>query len=539
MSCFISQNVVFMSAMTVVLTKFNSDDKLLLATVSNGRLSPMVKNTVALLIKTLPLVLKPERTLTVPALFEYAAETWMNTLSHQTLPFTRLSGEYDFHPDFFYTYHGKIYEEIELGGKRWPRGRISYDSLRYKVMLNVVQEVDYHIRAEFNDALYSPDYMQTFVQCMANVIRDWSHYDALDKLRVCDISLGDEDIQYNFHPLKEVMVHRTIERMAAAQPDLPIVTCHGETLTYDQLNRRANRIAHALIKRGVKDGGRVVLLMPRTVNLIASMLGVLKAGAGYIPMDVEYPEERVNYVVQDSDADFIITDQDLPRHVSVDELLLETDETNPPATTDPDRVSYMIYTSGSTGRPKGVELTHRGLSNVCLPVPENNYYHTRPDKPASVLETATVSFDISVLDIINCLMNGMRLIFADDVENRDIGQMVALIQKEKPEDIGMMTPSRLLQYMSVPEFAEATKDAKMCSVGGEPFLPALLQKIRQYSDMDIYNAYGPSEITIISNTRIVREEPITSVGNALYNVQCEIRDMDGRMLPDGATARSN
>ena len=529
----VSQNVVFMSAMAVVLTKFNSDDKLLLATVSNGRLNPMVKNTVALLIKTLPLALKPDRTLTIPALFEYAGETWMNTLSHQTLPFAKLSGDYDFHPDFFYTYHGKIYDEIELGGRRWPRGRISYDSLRYKVMLNIVQEEAYHIRAEFNDALYSEDYMQTFVRCMANVIRDWSLSNSLEDTRICDISLGDENVHYDFHPLKEVMVHRTIERMAAEQPDLPIVTCHGETLTYDQLNRRANRIAHALRKRGVQDGGRVVLLMPRTVNLIASMLGVLKAGAGYIPMDVEYPEERVNYVVQDSDADFIITDLDLPRHVSVDELLLETDETNPPATTDPDRVSYMIYTSGSTGRPKGVELTHRGLSNVCLPLPENNYYHTRPDKPASVLETATVSFDISVLDIINCLMNGMRLIFADDVENRDISQMIALIRKEKPEAIGMMTPSRLLQYMSVPEFAEATANARMCSVGGEPFLPALLEKIRQYSDMDIYNAYGPSEITIISNTRIVREEPITSVGNALYNVQCEIRDMDGRMLPDG------
>ena len=314
----ISQNVAFMSAMAVVLTKFNSDDKLLLATVSNGRLIPQVMNTVALMIRTLPLAMKPERTLTIPALFKYVSEVWMNTLSHQIYPFTRLSGDYDFHPDFFYTYHGRIYEKLELGGRKWPRGRIAYDSLRYKVMLNVVQEDKYYIQAEYNDALYSADYMNTFVGCMAKVLTDWASAGDLRDVRLCDISLGDEDVHYDFHPLDEVMVHRTIERMAAAQPERPILTCRGETLTYDQLNRRANRIAHALKKRGVQDGGRVVLLMPRTANLIASMLGVLKAGAGYIPMDVEYPEERVNYVVQDADADFIITDRDLPRHISVD-----------------------------------------------------------------------------------------------------------------------------------------------------------------------------------------------------------------------------
>ena len=529
----ISQNVLFMSALFIVLSKFNSEDKLLLATVSNGRLDPSAQNTAALLVRTLPLVLKEDRSESIEELFRNVGSVWMDTMANQLYPFTKLAGEFDIHPEFFYTYHGKIYDEIALGGKTYPRGRIAFDSLRYKTMVNVVLEDRYYIQAEYNDVLYSPEYIRCFVQCMSDLIEKWSCTKDLSVLRICDISLGDENITYDFHPLEETMVNRVIEGMAAKHPDLPIVTCKGVTLTYDELNRRANRIAHALRKRGVKDDGRVVLLMPRTVDLIVSMVAVLKAGACYIPMDVEYPEERVNYVVEDSEADFIITDRDLPKHISVSELLEETDETNLPTTIDGDRLSYMIYTSGSTGRPKGVELTNRGLTNVMLPVPENNYYYTRPDKPASVLETATVSFDISVLDIIGCLTNGMKLIFADDEENRDISLMVKLIKETKPEAIGMMTPSRLLQYMSVPEFAEAAAPAKMCSVGGEPFLPALYERIREYSDMDIYNAYGPSETTIISNTRIAREELMTSVGNALYNVQCDIRDLDGKMLPDG------
>ncbi|MBR4554047.1 MAG: amino acid adenylation domain-containing protein [Ruminococcus sp.] len=529
----ISQNVLFMSALFIVLSKFNSEDKLLLATVSNGRLDPSARNTVALMVRTLPLVLKEDRSESISELFKNVGSVWMDTMANQLYPFTKLAGEFDIHPEFFYTYHGKIYDEISLGGKNYPRGRIAFDSLRYKTMVNVILEDRYYIQTEYNDVLYSPEYIRCFLECMRGLIENWFCTKDLSVLRIRDISLGDEKINYDFHPLKETMVNRVIERMASEQPDLPILTCQGVTMTYDELNRRANRIAHALRKRGVKDDGRVVLLMPRTADLIVSMVAVLKAGACYIPMDVEYPEERVNYVVEDSEADFIITDRDLPKHISVSELLEETDETNLPTTIDGDRLSYMIYTSGSTGRPKGVELTNRGLANVMLPVPENNYYYTRPDKPASVLETATVSFDISVLDIIGCLTNGMKLIFADDEQNRDISLMVKLIKETKPEAIGMMTPSRLLQYMSVPEFAEAAAPARMCSVGGEPFLPALYDRIREYSDMDIYNAYGPSETTIISNTRIAREELMTSVGNALYNVQCDIRDLDGKMLPDG------
>ncbi len=529
----ISPNILFMTALTVVLTKFNSDDKLLIATISNGRIDHETRGTVALLVKTLPLILKPDRTIPITELFEYISGVWMETMGNQIYPFTNLSREYDLHPEFFYTYHGRIYEDISINGRTYSRERIAYDSLRYKTMVNVILEDKYYIRTEYNDAIYSSDYIHTFVECMAKVIDDWTKSPSLDRLSIKDISLGKENYKYDFKPLEKIMVHQVIEEMAAKMPDKEILYCSGETLTYDQLNQRANRIANALRKRGVREGGRIVLLMPRTANLIATMVGVLKAGAAYIPMDVEYPEERVSYVVEDAGADFVITDRDFGKKVSVEELLEETDTSNPPITVDPDRISYMIYTSGSTGRPKGVELTHKGLSNLLLPVPENNYYHTRKDKPASVLGTATVSFDISVIDIMGCLQNGMKFIFANDDENRDVGMLINLIKKTKPEALGMMTPSRLHQYLQVPEFAEAIAGMRMCSVGGEPFLPALYRKIRDFSDMDIYNVYGPSETTIITNSRIVREDYMTSVGNALYNVRCDIRDIDMKMLPIG------
>lgn len=399
--------------------------------------------------------------------------------------------------------------------------------------MNVVQEEQYIIQAEYNDALYSADYMNTFVGCMARVLEDWAKAKSLDDVRIRDISLGGEDIHYDFHPLKEEMVHQTFERMAAEHPDLPILTCRGETLTYDEMNRRANRMAHALQKRGVREGGSVVLLMHRTANLIVAMMAVMKAGAAYIPMDVEYPEERVQYVIEDGDADCVITERELPRAVRVEALLEETDESNPPLHVDGGRTAYMIYTSGSTGRPKGVEVSHRSLSNLCVPDAENNYFYTRVPMPESVVQTATVSFDASILDIMPPLLNGMRVIFADDEENRNAEQLAKLIQRERPAVLGDMTASKLQQFLQSPAFAAELHTFEACAVGGEAFMPALYDKIRSLSDLDIYNSYGPTETTVHSNTRIILRENIMSVGRQLYNVQCDIRDIDGKVLPDG------
>ena len=530
----ISPNLLFISALTVVLTKFISDDKLLLATISNGRTEPAVKNTAALLVKTLPLTLRPDREISIPTLFEYARNVWLSTMSHQACPFTELSGKFDFHPDFFYTYHGKIYSEINLGGRSYERGRVRFDSLRYKMMLNIIEEDKYYIRAEFNDSFYTEDYISAFTRCIADVIADWCASADLESLRIRDISLAPENGPFEFKPVDPVMIHERILNMAKKYPDRRILVCSGESYTYEQLDRKANRIANALRKRGVKDGGSVVLLMPRTAELIISMVGVLKAGAAYIPMDIEYPKERVSYVVEDSGSDLIITD--LPGYdngVSVSDLLKETDEAVPEITVDPDRICYMLYTSGSTGRPKGVEITHKNLSNLFVNDPQNNYFHTREDKPESVLETATVSFDISVLDIMGALTNGIRLIFANDEETKNMPALIELMQKEKPEAFGSITPSRMRQYLLMDEFTQELAKCKMCSVGGEPFIPDIYYKLRSISDIDIYNIYGPTEITIMCNTRIVREDNIVSVGGPLYNVISDIRDIDGKMLPDG------
>ena len=168
-------------------------------------------------------------------------------------------------------------------------------------------------------------------------------------------------------------------------------------MTADELNQKANKIANALIKKGVRPKNNVMVMLSRNSDLIASILGILKAGCAYIPIDLEYPQDRIDYIYENSQADYIISDESNDNSLNVKELLKEANTSNPDVEISPDDLAYMIYTSGSTGNPKGVMISHE---NICNQVqnPKSQY--------ESLLCLATVSFDVSVDDMLTSLSNG-------------------------------------------------------------------------------------------------------------------------------------
>ena len=524
----ISPNVLFMAATTIALNKFTFSDKSLITTIFNGRGNPGVFGTQAMLVKTFPVIINSEnRDMMIEDFIRVVDSSWKDVLIHSDYPYTKLSHDYQLKPEFFYSYNQDMDRDIiNINGK-------SYDSIAldgtvetdYKINLNIYDDgQDISIYLEYNDQLYTEDYIKMFMNAIKYILVQFFVND-MDKICIKDIELGDSSEVPTLKPIDNPILHKRFEKQVKVKGDEIALVATDETLTYNQLNEKANRIANALIQKGVKPRNNILIMLPRESNLIATILGILKAGCTFIPLDLEYPIERIRYIYENSQADYIITnDGTSENNLDINELLKEENNTNPDINITPEDLAYMIYTSGSTGKPKGVMISHENACNQAGANPKCEYNN--------LLSIATIAFDTSLEDILTGLTNGIKIIFANDTEIKNVAELTNLINKNQPE-VMEFTPSRLLSYLEIDEFCKAINCAKCIVMGGEQFSANAFTKVKQYTDAKVYNSYGPTEITIASNYKQITDENNITIGPALRNYITDVRDIDGKLLPDG------
>ena len=217
--------------------------------------------------------------------------------------------------------------------------------------------------------------------------------------------------------LKDSCIHKLFEERAAKAPDSAAVIFEGEILTYAELNARANKLAHKLIALGVKPGSIVAIALERSTEMIIALLAVHKAGGAYLPLDPDYPADRLQFMLNDSGSKILVTDTKILERLKatvkytlcLDEENQEIDNLpseNPGCPVSPQDLAYIIYTSGSTGRPKGVAVEHCSIAYHCSVI-QQRYRLTTDDK---VLQFASFSFDASVEQILATLISGAALI---------------------------------------------------------------------------------------------------------------------------------
>ena len=281
-----------------------------------------------------------------------------------------------------------------------------------------------------------------------------------------------------------------------------------------------------------------MLLLPRRSFYFAALFGVLKVGGAFIPCDPEYPKDRISHIINESEAQFIITTQphvqDYPAEkvFLIDELLSGNDKGNPDVDVSPEDLAYMIYTSGSTGKPKGVMLRHSGICNFCTQHPANILYETVKDSVSAMIDITTVSFDLSLKDTLGIFVNGKTVVFANEEEMNDPRAIVRLFEQTHADAING-TLSRYLQYFEYPPFAEALAKCSLIMAGGEVFPKSLLERLQSISHAKIINTYGPTETTISANMADLTHVEYISVGHPLLNVHEYIVDADGKPVPVG------
>ncbi|HSF40964.1 MAG TPA: amino acid adenylation domain-containing protein [Thermoanaerobaculia bacterium] len=294
-------------------------------------------------------------------------------------------------------------------------------------------------------------------------------------------------------------LHHLIEEQAQRTPGAVAATFEDASLTYDELNRRANRLARHLRSLGCGPEARVGVAMERSLELMVALLGVLKAGAAYVPFDPEYPEERLSYMISDARPQVLLTQEPLLARLpgaGVETICLDPgtgagwSSGNLEEPGDDRQLAYVIYTSGSTGRPKGAMVHHRAIRNRLLWM-QSAYRLTGAD---TVLQKTPFSFDVSVWELFWPLLAGARLVLARPGGHRDSGYLADLIARERVSVLHFV-PSMLQSFLAVPDLSECGS-LRLVVVSGEA-LPAETERLfAERLPADLQNLYGPTEAAV-------------------------------------------
>ncbi|MEV6946663.1 amino acid adenylation domain-containing protein [Streptomyces sp. NPDC051172] len=340
-----------------------------------------------------------------------------------------------------------------------------------------------------------------------------------------------------------VPAHRLVEQQVARTPNAIAVTFEDQNLTYEEVNARANRLAHRLQALGVTPESVVGVHLERSVELVVCLLAILKAGGAFLPMDPEHPAARHRHIVKEAAPALVVTLRKwagaLPTGTRV--LCLDVDGADiavgpadnlPPTVHNGDQLAYVVHTSGSTGRPKGVQNTHRGLSNE-LRWTQATYPLGGTD---SIIQKTPMSFDVFVAELFWPLLAGARLIVARPGGHRDAEYLADLVERERITTLHFV-PSMLAAFLAGPELARQCARLRHVVCSGEALTASLRERFHQTLPWArLSNLYGPAEAAIHATAWDCRQQDtgsIVPIGTPIDGVRAYVCDHRLGILPVG------
>ena len=332
------------------------------------------------------------------------------------------------------------------------------------------------------------------------------------------------------YPLEQP-VPRLFEAQVRRTPEVPALVFGGQRLSYAELNRRANRLAHGLIARGVGPEVLVGVALERSVELVVGLLAILKAGGAYVPLDPDYPRQRLEFLLADSGIRLLLAQSylDLPESKTVQRLdldqagdwLEQQPETDPEVVLDGENLAYVLYTSGSTGQPKGAGNRHRALTNRLCWMQEAYGL----DGSDAVLQKTPFSFDVSVWEFFWPLMTGARLVVAAPGDHRDPARLIELIEREGITTLHFV-PSMLQAFLQDPGVSACTRLTRLVCSGEALAVDTQQQVFAQLPGVRLYNLYGPTEaaIDVTHWTCVAEGRDSVPIGRPIANLGCLVLD---------------
>lgn len=321
------------------------------------------------------------------------------------------------------------------------------------------------------------------------------------------------------------------EEQAKLHPDRIAVVTAEEQITYAELDQKSNRIANSLRFLGVGYEDVVMILLPRGISSYIATLGILKAGAAYTIVNIDYPDDRIDFIYRDAGCKFLLSDKETvidrlelvadvlqSRPLYMEELLTNPLTERPEVENAEQDLCYLIYTSGSTGKPKGVMIEHGNLSNFVYPTSKNHEANGITKKGTVLLAMAQMTFDVSVMEEYLGLTGGLTVALATEEEILNPSAMREFMEKTGVDAV-CFTPAYANTLVSIPEMQDVIRNIRTYDFGAEAFPGTLFTKIREINpEAYIMNGYGPTEATISCTMKVIESPENITIGIPNANV---------------------
>ncbi|WP_394836377.1 amino acid adenylation domain-containing protein [Pendulispora rubella] len=544
------------AAFGVFLSRLSGQDDLLLATPHSARSIPELEGMVGLLTTTLALrfdlagdpsfaaLVRATRTDTLAALasaqapYDRLVELMVHTRDPSRPPLCQAS----------IAAQGDPLARLTLAGANLRTLRVETASAKFDVSLYFAPAGDgLSCSLEYNASLFSAETARRWVHQFETLLRalvETPHLptsrctmmDATERRRI----LTDRNATAVHFPLENGL-HHLVETQARRTPDAPALTADGTTLTYSELDQRANRLAWELVRRGVEPDARVGVCAERSVEMMVALLGILKAGAAYVPLDPTYPLERLRVICEEARLSQIVVAPHLTGTLPDGFPLVELNALAGVDPQDPieapevrvsvDHAAYVLFTSGSTGRPKGVVISHGGIQNRLFWM-QSAY---RLESTEAVLQKTPFGFDVSVWEFFWPLMAGARLVMAKPEGHKDPRYLAETISEHGITTVHFV-PSMFRAFLEEP-LATTCRSLRRIICSGEALEPDLVQ--RGFSILPwvaIHNLYGPTEASVDVSSWTCRPSDTTAsipIGRPVANTQLWVLDRHMDPVPIG------
>jgi amino acid adenylation domain-containing protein len=549
--------MVLLAAFDVLLHRLSGQDDLVVGTTVANRAVPGADSIVGFFVNTLPVRVRLSGNPTFVELLGRVRESTLESFDHQELPFDHLvrviapERSRDHAPVFqvLFQLHNEAGADLKLRGLQAEPLHVHSGTSKFDLNLELTQTIDGLAGSlEYDTALFDAETVDVLLASWRALLAEvvCRPEDRIGILSLIDRSLRErlDSVQPAEQPYGATSVIDLFRDQVARDPAGSAVFFDGRTLSYGELDRGSNQVARHLIRSGVGVEDAVGICVERSMEMVVGVLGVLKAGAAYVPLDPAYPADRRDFMIRETAAKLILTQRKLAPHFAHCETPLvlldgehpgirQEDAPDPRITFPADSLAYVMYTSGSTGRPKGVQLSHRALLNLIL------WHLEKFPGPAKMLQFASLSFDASFHEIFATLAGGGLLYLLTEAERRELPGLPAFIREHGIEKV--ILPVVMLNYLSEhlalpPGGATALRDV-ICTGEQLKVTPAVRRFFAERPGLKLHNDYGPTESHVVSSCCVSDRGdfgyPSPPIGLPIRNSRMYILDQHLNPLPPG------